>query len=56
MNMWQKPITVEKPSFMDSDEIPFVEEVLPHLLAVFDAFEEICFRLKEENDSSNEEI
>lgn len=38
----------EKPSFMDSDGIPFIEETIPQLQIVFDAFEEICYRLKNE--------
>jgi len=46
-----------RPHFMDSEEIPFVEEVHPQLQIVFDAFEEICYRLKTEyNDNSNEKI
>lgn len=39
----------ERPNFMDSEEIPFVEEVMPQLQIVFDAFEEICYRLKVDN-------
>lgn len=43
----------EKPNFMDSEEIPFVEEVIPQLQIVFDAFEEICYRLKVEKEKEN---
>jgi len=37
-----------KPSFIDHEEVPFVETIKPQLQVVFDGFDEICKRLNEE--------
>jgi hypothetical protein len=34
------------PNFMDAEDVPFVKEIKVRLKIVFDAFEEICKRLK----------
>jgi len=34
------------PSFLDTERVPFIREIKPWLLVIFDAFDEICNRLK----------
>jgi len=36
----------DKPDFIDYEEIPYCEKINKRLLIIFDAFNEICFRLK----------
>ena len=36
-----------KPSFIDYEMIPFFKKVEPRLEIIFDAFDEICYRLKD---------
>lgn len=36
----------DKPSFIDYEDIPFVKKINPRLNIIFDAFDEICYRLK----------
>jgi hypothetical protein len=36
-----------KPSFLDYDEVPYQKSIKPWLLVVFDAWEEICRRMRE---------
>lgn len=40
------------PNFMDYDEVPFCKKNHIQLRIVFDAFDEMCKRLKEANDAS----
>lgn len=39
------------PSFMDAEEVPFIKDIKHHLKIVFDGFDEICRRMKEDDSS-----
>lgn len=41
-----------KPGFIDYEQIPFCKKVDRWLLVIFDAFDEICRRLKEKEDAA----
>lgn len=38
------------PSFLDAEYVPFEKSIKPWLLVIFDAFDEICIRMKEEKE------
>lgn len=42
-----------KPNFMSGEEVPYVKSIKPYLKFVFDAFEEVCRRLKEIDEKIN---
>jgi hypothetical protein len=43
-----------KPRFIDAEQVPMEETIKPRLKVVFDAFDEICGRLRMEKESINE--
>jgi hypothetical protein len=44
------------PSFCSGEDVPFVKEIKPWLLIIFDAFDEICNRLKEEKKTNDNPV
>jgi len=42
-----------KPYFLDAEDVPFVKDTKPYLKAIFDAFDEICKRLMQQQVERN---